>query len=199
MAESHGGAPEHGAHTDAEGGNGGFLPFDSSTFASQLVSLVIAFVALYVIVFAVVAFLALIPLAALVVGSLRDTSPGVPGQWTLANWANLVSPGVIDTLLTTLIVAGLSTSFAMVMGTALGIMFLSWRIMPRTISGRVLTRSQAVAIVDGSPVGAVPQVAIGYGIYVGLIASIVLVAFGLTIVVKRASRPYVVSDVDDDV
>ena len=82
---------------------------------------------------------------------------------------------------------------------ALGIMFLSWRIMPRTISGRVLTRSQAVAIVDGAPIGAVPQVAVGYGIYVGLIASIVLVVFGLTIVIKRASQPYVVSDVDDDV
>jgi F-type H+-transporting ATPase subunit b len=50
MAESHGGAPETGAHTEAEGGNGGFPPFDPSTFASQLVSLVIAFVALYVIV-----------------------------------------------------------------------------------------------------------------------------------------------------
>jgi hypothetical protein len=71
--------------------------------------------------------------------------------------------------------------------------------MPRTISGRVLTRSQAVAIVDGAPLGAVPQVAVGYGIYVGLIASIVLVVFGLTIVIKRASQPYVVSDVDDDV
>ena len=82
---------------------------------------------------------------------------------------------------------------------ALGIMFLSWRIMPRTISSRVLTRSQAVAIVDGSPVGTVPQVAVGYGIYIGLVASIVLVAFGLTIVVRRASRPYVVSNVDDDV
>jgi hypothetical protein len=82
---------------------------------------------------------------------------------------------------------------------ALGIMFLSWRIMPRTISSRVLTRSQAVAIVDGAPIGAVPHVAVGYGIYIGLIASIVLVAFGLTIVVRRASRPYVVSDLDDDV
>src|ERR1700748_2217966 len=50
MAESHGGAPETGAHTEAEGGNGGFPPCDPSTFASQLVSLVIAFVALYVIV-----------------------------------------------------------------------------------------------------------------------------------------------------
>jgi hypothetical protein len=82
---------------------------------------------------------------------------------------------------------------------ALGIMFLSWRIMPRTISGRVLTRSQAVAIVDGAPLGAVPEVAVGYGMYVGLIASLVLVAFGLTIVIKRASQPYVVSDADDDV
>jgi hypothetical protein len=82
---------------------------------------------------------------------------------------------------------------------ALGIMFLSWRIMPRTISSRVLTRSQAVAIVDGAPIGAVPHVAVGYGIYIGLIASIVLVTFGLTIVVRRASRPYVVSDLDDDV
>lgn len=40
-----------GAHTEADGGHGGgFPPFESSTFASQLVSLVIAFVALYVIV-----------------------------------------------------------------------------------------------------------------------------------------------------
>jgi len=78
-------------------------------------------------------------------------------------------------------------------------MFLSWRIMPRTISSRVLTRSQAVAIVDGAPIGAVPQVAVGFGIYVGLIASVVLVAFGLTIVIKRASQPYVVSNIDDDV
>ncbi len=92
--------------------------------------------ALYVIVLAVVAFLALVPLAALVVGSLRDTSPGVPGQWTLANWANLVSPGVIDTLLTTLIVAGVSTTAAMVMGTALALVIhrtdIRW---PGTMTG----------------------------------------------------------------
>ena len=82
---------------------------------------------------------------------------------------------------------------------ALGIMFLSWRIMPRTISSRALTRSQAVAIVDGAPVGAVPPVAVGYGMYIGLAASLVLVVFGLTIVVKRAAQPYVVPNVDDDV
>src|SRR5207302_1380066 len=53
MAESRGEAKGHetGAHTEAPGGHGGgFPPFDSSTFASQLVSLVIAFVALYLIV-----------------------------------------------------------------------------------------------------------------------------------------------------
>src|SRR5882672_4789670 len=52
MAESHGAAKgKTGAHTEADGGHGGaFPPFDSSTFASQLVSLAIAFVALYIIV-----------------------------------------------------------------------------------------------------------------------------------------------------
>src|SRR5438552_5772479 len=53
MAEGHGDAKgqKTGAHTEADGGHGGgFPPFESSTFASQLVSLVIAFVALYVIV-----------------------------------------------------------------------------------------------------------------------------------------------------
>jgi len=54
VAESHGTptkGQKTGAHTEAEGGHGGaFPPFESSTFASQLVSLVIAFVALYLIV-----------------------------------------------------------------------------------------------------------------------------------------------------
>jgi F-type H+-transporting ATPase subunit b len=50
MAESQGGSTT--AHTEADGGehNGGFPPFDSSNFPSQLVSLAIAFVALYIIV-----------------------------------------------------------------------------------------------------------------------------------------------------
>ena len=53
MATGHGEAKgqKTGAHTGADGGHGGgFPPFESSTFASQLVSLVIAFVALYIIV-----------------------------------------------------------------------------------------------------------------------------------------------------
>ena len=53
MAEKSHGTPAKGtgAHTEADGGHGGgFPPFESSTIASQLVSLAIAFVALYLIV-----------------------------------------------------------------------------------------------------------------------------------------------------
>jgi F-type H+-transporting ATPase subunit b len=53
MAESHGDTKgqKTGAHTGADGGHGGgFPPFDSSTYPSQLVSLAVAFVALYIIV-----------------------------------------------------------------------------------------------------------------------------------------------------
>jgi F-type H+-transporting ATPase subunit b len=51
VAESHGDAKGTTAHTEAEGGHKApFPPFQKDTFASQLVSLLIAFVALYLIV-----------------------------------------------------------------------------------------------------------------------------------------------------
>jgi F-type H+-transporting ATPase subunit b len=51
VAESHGDAKGAAAHTGAEGGHKApFPPFQKDTFASQLVSLLIAFVALYLIV-----------------------------------------------------------------------------------------------------------------------------------------------------
>lgn len=52
MADSHGEAKGPGAHTEAKGGqhSSAFPPFDTSTFPSQLVSLVVFFVALYIIV-----------------------------------------------------------------------------------------------------------------------------------------------------
>jgi F-type H+-transporting ATPase subunit b len=49
MAESHGEAKGTSAHTEADGGGHAFPPFETSTFASQLVSLAIAFAALYLI------------------------------------------------------------------------------------------------------------------------------------------------------
>ena len=82
---------------------------------------------------------------------------------------------------------------------ALGITFLSSRIMPRAAGERALTVSQAFAIVENTPLGATPVAAIGFGLYIGLVASAILVAFGLTIVVKRAAQPYVVATPDDDV
>jgi Na+/phosphate symporter len=123
--------------------------------------------------------------------------PGVPD--TAALW--IVGLGAAAVLLATLskITRKNSRHPLLLVGlVALGIMFLSWRIMPRAVSSRALTRSQAVAIVDDAPVGEVPVVAVGYGMYIGLIASIVLVAFGLTIVIKRASRPYVEAGAADD-
>jgi len=82
---------------------------------------------------------------------------------------------------------------------ALGIMFLSWRILPRTAGERALTISQAFAIVENRPMGEAPIAEVGSGIYLGLAASGALTLFGLTIIVKRVSRPYVVPTPDDDV
>ncbi len=50
MAESHGNAKGTTAHTEADAHGRAFPPFEKDTFASQLVSLVVAFVALYLIV-----------------------------------------------------------------------------------------------------------------------------------------------------
>ena len=82
---------------------------------------------------------------------------------------------------------------------SLAIMFLSWRILPRSAGERALTISQAFAIVENTPIGEAPPTSVGSGIYLGLIASCAIVAFGLTIVIKRVSKPYVVPDPDDDV
>ena len=82
---------------------------------------------------------------------------------------------------------------------ALGIMFLSWRIIPQTIADRALTRSQAIAIVEGGPLGAAPITTVGSGIYLGMLAAVAITCFGLTIVIKRAGHAYVVADPDDDV
>jgi len=50
VAESHGNAKGTTAHTEADAHGRAFPPFEKDTFASQLVSLVVAFVALYLIV-----------------------------------------------------------------------------------------------------------------------------------------------------
>jgi hypothetical protein len=121
--------------------------------------------------------------------------PDVPGLW-IAGLGGLAAVLAMLSLITRknsrhpLLVVGL---------VALGIMFLSWRILPRTAGERALTIAQAFAIVEHTPMTAAPDAAVGVGIYIGLVASVVLVLFGLTIVVKRVATPYAVASPDDDV
>jgi prepilin signal peptidase PulO-like enzyme (type II secretory pathway) len=121
--------------------------------------------------------------------------PDVPALWTLGL-------GVLAAALAALsmITRRNSRHPLLVVGlAALGILILSLRIMPRLAEERALTVSQAFAIVENHPLESVPNARAGPGIYVGLGAAVVLVAFGLTIVIKRAAHPYVVASPDDDV
>jgi hypothetical protein len=121
--------------------------------------------------------------------------PDVPGLW-IAGLGGIAAVLAMLSLITRknsrhpLLVIGL---------VALGIMFLSWRILPRTAGERAQTISQAFAIVENTPAAAMPDADVGSGIYVGLAASAIIVAFGLTIVIKRVQKPYVVASPDDDV
>ena len=82
---------------------------------------------------------------------------------------------------------------------ALGTTYLSLRIMPRLAGERARTVAQAFAIVENRSLDEAPTAVAGFGLYVGLAASAVLVAFGLTIVIKPASKPYVITDPNDDI
>jgi steroid 5-alpha reductase family enzyme len=128
------------------------------------------------------------------------TRRGVPDVWAL--W--VAGLGVLAAVLATLsmITRKNSRHPLLVVGLcALAIMFLAWRIVPRTVEEGARTWAQAVAIADGVSASSAsnPHALVGIGIYLGLGASAALVLFGLTIVVKRASRPYVVESPDDDV
>jgi hypothetical protein len=81
--------------------------------------------------------------------------------------------------------------------TAFAIMFLGYQWMARTVRNSVWAQAQARAIVENVPVEPPPATAIGLGIYLGALAAVVLVGFGLTIVIKRAPRAYAVSEDDD--
>jgi hypothetical protein len=126
------------------------------------------------------------------------TLPGIPNVPAL--W--VAGLGAIAAVLATLslITRKNSRHPLLVVGLiALGIMVLSWRILPRSISERAASLSQATAIVEGGEVAATPDALIGVGIYIGTVASALIALFGLTIVVKRVQRPYAVASQDDDV
>jgi hypothetical protein len=125
---------------------------------------------------------------------------GVPDVWAL--W--VAGLGALAAVLATLsmITRKNSRHPLLVIGLlALGITFLAWRIVPRTAEQGARTWAQAVAIAEGAPASSVAaaHAEVGSGIYLGLGAAVALVLFGLTIVVKRASQPYIAVDPDDDV
>jgi hypothetical protein len=125
----------------------------------------------------------------------RPGVPDVTGLW-------IAALGILSAVLAvlSLITRKNSRHPLLVLGlTAFGIMILVWRILPRLAGEQALTMSQALAIVENAPAAAIPTALVGSGIYVGLVAAAVLVGFGLTIVVRRASTPYIVTDPDDDV
>src|SRR5262249_28398108 len=86
--------------------------------------------------------------------------PDVPALW-------IAGLGLLSAVLATLslITRKNSRHPLLVIGLiALGIMFLAWRIMPRSAGQRALTRSQALAIVENTPIDAVPVALTGSGI-----------------------------------
>ena len=77
---------------------------------------------LYAVIWIVVLLLVTIPVGALVLGSFRSAAPGAGGEWTLANYAGLASPGVLSAIGITIWI-GLVTSVACVaIGTGLALL-----------------------------------------------------------------------------
>ena len=77
---------------------------------------------LYKATFLVVLLLVFMPLSALIYGSFRTTAPGQPGgEWTLVNYANLASSGVLTTIWTTLWIGLVASALCIIIGTALAL------------------------------------------------------------------------------
>lgn len=81
--------------------------------------------------------------------------------------------------------------------TAFAITFLGYQWLSRSVRETAWARAQARAIVENVPAQTPPDTAVGLGIYLGMLAAIVLVGFGLTIVLKKAPRAYAAPKDDD--
>jgi hypothetical protein len=146
---------------------------------------------------------------ALVAGVLLVVSAFLPwlflGEMALGGVPDLAGLWVLALGLTAILLASLSIYTRknsrhplLVVGLAsLGILFLAYEWMKRTVAEQAWARTQALAIVEQIPPGPMPEPSMGYGVYLGLAGSIVLVLFGLTIVVKQVSSPY--AEPEDDV
>jgi hypothetical protein len=121
--------------------------------------------------------------------------PDIPGLWI----AGLGAAAALLALLSLITRKNSRHPLLLVGLIAFGILFLSWRILPRSARDRARTISQAFAIVENRPMDDGPGAEVGSGIYLGLVASAIIAAFGMTIVVRRVQTPYTVVSADDDV
>ena len=124
--------------------------------------------------------------------------PGFPEVWAL--WT--IALGVLAVTLATLSMITRKNSrhpLFLVGLAALGIMLLYGRIKPASVDRQMLSSAQAAAIVEHTDPITPPHALVGSGIYLGLVAACAIVAFGFTIVVKRAAQPYAVADPNDDI
>ena len=80
---------------------------------------------------------------------------------------------------------------------AFAIVLLAERLMERAATDRAWAQLQARAIVEGASVANVPEPTMAFGAYLGLFAAAVITLFGLTIVFRRAPRPYAEPEDDD--
>jgi hypothetical protein len=117
--------------------------------------------------------------------------PDVAGLWILGM-------GVLAVVLASLSIWTRKNSrhpLLMVGLTALGIMYLAYRLMERAAVEQAWAVYESLKILEDDRILAVPPATrIGPGIYVGLASSAVLVLFGLTIVVKKVPNLYVEED-----
>ena len=122
---------------------------------------------LYLLTFGTVLVLVLLPISALIYGSFRTSAPGeAVGEWTLRNYANLASEGVLTTIWTTLWIGLVTAAFCIVIGTALALVVhrtdFRWpRLMTALIGLAFYFPSFIVAmawIIMGSPGGIVNAV-----------------------------------------
>ena len=121
--------------------------------------------------------------------------PSMAGFWVLAL-------GILSVVLAVLSVITRKNSRhpLLVVGLiAFAIVLLSEQWMERTTADQVWAQAQAQAIVSGTGVAVnLPDPAMAPGAYLALGAATLIVLFGLTIVVRRVSTPYALSE-DDDV
>lgn len=77
--------------------------------------------AVYYATFIIILLLVTIPIAALVFGSFRTAPPGAVGEWTIQNYLNLFSGGVLSSMVTTLWIGLLSSVLCIIIGTTIAL------------------------------------------------------------------------------